>query len=197
MRGVDTAGVRLVNAEPLRKPPLTVEEYLALDARGAFGADKTELINGVIHTMSPESARHYLMKDDVADGLKARIGAPCRVYVDGPKIPIDATTRIRPDIVVQCDPIDRDAPDITTERPVLVVEVLAGGGNPERDYVQRPAQLLLLESMVAYAVVDVRQRDVAIRVYDRGGEFACASVEDVVEELVRRLAAARQVTTPR
>ncbi|MCJ2071122.1 Uma2 family endonuclease [Methylobacterium sp. J-030] len=105
---------------------MTVDEFLVW-AEGRPG--RYELVDGEIFAMSPERARHGLVKYAAQTALHRAIGQAglaCHMLPDGMTVRIDATTTFEPDALVYCGPlIDLDAVEVPN--PVIVVEVLSPG----------------------------------------------------------------------
>lgn len=105
---------------------MTVEEYLAFEERSEI---KHEYIAGEIYAMAGASTRH----NRIAGNLFARLldhlrGSPCEVFFADVKLHLRELNQdvfYYPDLMVCCDPSDRESYYRT--RPCLVVEVLSGG----------------------------------------------------------------------
>ena len=110
----------------LKSRRLSVEDYLAFEERSEI---KHEYINGEIYAMSGASIRH----NQIAGNLFARLlnhlrGSPCQAFIADVKLhlkEVGVEIFYYPDLMVCCDPNDRD-PYYRT-RPCLIVEVLSGG----------------------------------------------------------------------
>jgi Uma2 family endonuclease len=113
------------------KIKMKVPEFLAwaeAQPRGRFG-----LVNGEVVAMSPERARHNLVKFEAALALRDAIRAaqlPCTVFTDGMTIVIDDDNSREPDAAVQCG-IDVDLDSTTLKEPLIVLEVVSPSS--ERD----------------------------------------------------------------
>ncbi|MCJ2049783.1 Uma2 family endonuclease [Methylobacterium sp. J-070] len=105
---------------------MTVDEFLVW-AAGRPG--RYELVDGEVFAMSPERARHGLVKYAAQTALNRAIeqaGLSCHMMPDGMTVRIDATTTFEPDALVYGGPpIDLDAVEVPD--PVIVVEVLSPG----------------------------------------------------------------------
>jgi Uma2 family endonuclease len=109
-----------------QRQSMTVADYLAwgdaLEERR-----HTELINGQIITMSPESAAHNRTKLRALMALRQALESikrPHEIFIDGMTVPIDANTAFEPDVLVHFGaPIA--AKQLTVPDPLIVVEVLS------------------------------------------------------------------------
>jgi Uma2 family endonuclease len=134
------------------KTRMTVDEYLAW-AQSQPG--KYELIDGVVHAMTPERAVHAEIKLAVhmplAAGIRAR-GLPCYVLPDGMTVRIDETTAHEPDALIYCGP-KLPASALEVKNPVVVVEVLS----PSSKHVDasfKLASYFRVPSVAHYLIVD-------------------------------------------
>jgi Uma2 family endonuclease len=110
----------------LPKTKMDADEFLVW-AEGQEGG--LELYDGAVVAMSPERVTHNSTKGQVFRALWSaveRVGAPCRVHVEGLGVRVGAGNIFEPDALVACGPPPPgDALEITN--PVLVVEVLSPG----------------------------------------------------------------------
>ena len=106
------------------KTRMNVDEFLAW-ADGRDG--KYELVDGVAVAVSPERARHAVVKLAAVRALQEAIRTaqpPCRALIDGVAVRIDAATSYVPDALVYCgESVDLDAMEIPA--PIIVVEVVS------------------------------------------------------------------------
>ncbi|TVR65028.1 MAG: Uma2 family endonuclease [Candidatus Competibacteraceae bacterium] len=125
---------------------LSVADYLAFEERSEI---KHEYINGEIYAMAGASVRHNRVTLNLASRLIGHLrGSPCEVFVADVKLhlqEIGVEIFYYPDLMVCCDPNDRD-PYYRT-RPCLLVEVLSGG----------TARIDQREKLFAYARLDSLQ----------------------------------------
>jgi Uma2 family endonuclease len=120
-----------VNAPVLPKVRMKVGEFLAWSEAQPRG--RYELVDGEIVAMSPERARHNLVKLEVALSLRAAVAAarlPCTVFTDGITVVIDDQNTREPDATVQCG-VDVDLDSTIAAAPLIVVEVVSPSS--ERD----------------------------------------------------------------
>jgi len=138
------------------KSRMTVDEFLvwAENQPGRY-----ELVNGEVFAMSPERARHSLVKYATQTALNRaikRAGLPCHMMPDGMTVRVDAATTFEPDALAYCGPaIDLDTVEVP--HPVIVVEVLSPGTKA----VDTGAKLIgyfQIRSLYHYLIVDPVRR---------------------------------------
>jgi len=104
---------------------MNVAEFLSWSEAQSRG--RYELVDGEILAMSPERARHNLVKLEVAVALRAAIAAaklPCTVFTDGITVVIDDQNTREPDATVQCA-VGVDLDSTIAAAPMVVVEVVS------------------------------------------------------------------------
>ena len=125
---------------------LSVADYLAFEERSEI---KHEYINGEIYAMAGASVRHNRIAGNLFARLLAHLrGSPCQVFFADVKLHLQeqgVEIFYYPDLMVCCDPNDRD-PYYRT-RPCLLVEVLSEG----------TARIDQREKLFAYARLDSLQ----------------------------------------
>ncbi len=99
--------------------PWSVDEFLGWEREQA---ERYEFVDGLIRMMTGGSNAHAAAKGNLFAALHASVKAPCRVFVDGPKI-ITTTASLYPDVLVTCAPVVMT--DDTVREPVLIAEVLS------------------------------------------------------------------------
>lgn len=99
--------------------PWTVNEFLDWEREQA---EQYELVDGVIRMMTGGSNAHAMLKGNLFAALRGRVRAPCRVFVDGPKV-VTSSASLYPDVLVTCSPVVMS--DDTVREPVLIAEVLS------------------------------------------------------------------------
>ncbi|OYY79267.1 MAG: hypothetical protein B7Y43_02225 [Sphingomonas sp. 28-62-20] len=102
---------------------LRVEDYLTLDASGAFEGARTELIEGEVIVMSPQYRPHGMAKmalyDALRDALRS-IGSPLTPVVEF-SLEIDGHSLPEPDIMLTSEPMGEGAVPLASV--ALVIEV--------------------------------------------------------------------------
>src|SRR5262249_25059872 len=112
-----------MNAPVFPKTQMKVDEFLAW--RDAQSHGRYELVDGETVAMSPERARHNLVKLSVALALRDAVRVaklPCTVFTDGMTVVIDDQNTREPDAIVQCG-VEVDLDSTIAAAPMIVVEV--------------------------------------------------------------------------
>jgi Uma2 family endonuclease len=106
-----------------RKVKLTVDDFLALDARGAFDDySRTELIDGDVYAMNAQHRRHARVKTRLAVALAGSLESfPALEAIVEPSVAIPPHDAPEPDIVVTSEPDGEGLVPLSSVR--LVVEV--------------------------------------------------------------------------
>jgi Uma2 family endonuclease len=145
---------------------LAPEEYLKLEEKSNI---KHEYIDGQVYTMAGTTDTHNTIGLNLALLIRNQLrGSDCRVYFADIKARIEKCNRFYyPDIIVTCDPKDRETP--TYKRfPKLIIEVLSNSteafdrGDKFNDY-------QTLDSLEEYVLVNTKhQRFETFRRNDQG-----------------------------
>jgi len=108
---------------PTEKLPLTAEDYLQGEASAEV---KHEYPDGEVWARVGASDAHVTIAMSLAFLLKQALkGSPCRAYISDMKVNVEkANAFFYPDVVVTCDPKDRDNP-LFKQHPVFIAEVLS------------------------------------------------------------------------
>jgi Uma2 family endonuclease len=136
----------------LLKHRMTVDQYLAWakDSPGRY-----ELVDGEVHAMSPEGAKHAKIKFAVQTALLRAIDGrrlPCHMLPDGMTVRVDKATAFEPDALVYCGTeVADDAVEVPA--PVIVVEVLSPSTG-RFDGTVKLAGYFKLPSVAHYLIVD-------------------------------------------
>jgi Uma2 family endonuclease len=134
---------------------MSVDEYLAW-AEGAPG--RYELIDGIVHAMSPERVVHGERKLAVHVALLASVRSralPCHVLPDGMTVRIDQFTSHEPDALIYCGPKLAPA-SLEVPNPIVVVEVMSPSSQ-NIDGVIKLANYFRVASIAHYLIVDPDQ----------------------------------------
>jgi Uma2 family endonuclease len=157
-----------------KQPPLSVEDYLALEASAAV---KHEYVAGALHAQAGASRRHNRIALTIASKLlSAAHDTPCRVSISDVKLRIDdgnSALFYYPDVMVACGPEPQD-PLIETE-PCLLVEVTS----PSTESIDRREKWLSyrrLLSLKVYVIVHQEERRVSRHYRDETGMWWHAEV---------------------
>ena len=102
---------------------VTPEEYLEIEQNSYT---KHEYIDGYIYAMAGASDSHVTIALNLASLLRNHVrSSGCRVYIADMKARIESLNRFYyPDVMVTCDPRDRETQDYK-KFPCLIVEVLS------------------------------------------------------------------------
>jgi Uma2 family endonuclease len=102
---------------------ISPEDYLAAEAAAIV---KHEYHDGEVFAMAGASSAHVIITDNLTGLLLAHTrGTGCRPFSSEMKVRIESANRFYyPDLLVTCDPRDRDA-DYFKKHPKLIVEVLS------------------------------------------------------------------------
>ncbi|HEX8620828.1 MAG TPA: Uma2 family endonuclease [Allosphingosinicella sp.] len=161
-----------MTAQELLKPPgryrLKVADYLTLDRSGAFEGMRTELIEGEVIVMNPQTRRHLFVKSELAYRLRRaleEIGSSLFVAVDGTvELSRDSHSLPEPDIFLTSAPHGEGF--VPVESVALAVEVAAT--SLELD-LERKAPLYARHGIGEYWVVDLN-RGLIHQMWSPGGE---------------------------
>ena len=160
----------------LKKPYMNVDEYLAW---ASAQPGKYELIDGVVHAMTPERAVHAEIKLAVhmalAAGIRAR-NLSCYVLPDGMTVRIDETTAHEPDALIYCGP-KLAASALEVKNPVVVVEVLSPSSK-HIDASLKLASYFRLPSVDHYLIVDPDRPRIIHHARRSDGSIATRIVQD-------------------
>ena len=152
---------------------MTVDEYLESEKTSPI---RSEYLDGEIYAMSGASRRHNRVTTNLFTHLSSRLrGGRCEVFVTEVKVRIEPLNYFYyPDLVVTCDPEDKD--DYFVTRPILVVEV----ESPSTAAIDRREKLMAyrkLESLKEYLMLsqDSLRADVFRR--DANGDWSREQLE--------------------
>ena len=159
---------------------LSMEDYLAFEERSEI---KHEYINGEIYAMAGTSARHNRITLNLASRIIGHLrGSPCEVFVADVKLhlkELGVEIFYYPDLMVCCDPNDRD-PYYRT-RPCLIVEVLSSG-TARVDQREKLFAYARLDSLQAYLLLE-QERIGATLHWREDGDWRWAEFSDPHAEL--------------
>jgi len=100
-----------------------VEDYLAAEEASEV---RHEYLGGAVYAMAGETRAHNTIALNLAAALRQHLKPPCKVYMGGVRV----TFQLRqddyyyyPDVVITCDPRDKDARVV--RYPKLIIEVLS------------------------------------------------------------------------
>lgn len=151
---------------PLQKPPFTLDDYLAWDA----GQDERhEFVNGEVFLMAGAGEGHNVVAGNFYIRLREHLGnTPCRTYMSDMKLRVETLNNIfYPDIMVTCDPTDRES-GMSKSQPKLIVEILSPS-TANYDRGEKFVSYRQIPSLREYVMVDIDKRQVELyRLGDQG-----------------------------
>ena len=131
---------------------LRVEDYLTLDASGAFAGARTELIEGEVIVMSPQYRPHGMVKMRLYNALHEALiaaGSPLTAVVEF-SLTIDGHSLPEPDITLTSEPMGEGAVPLASV--ALVIEV---AGPTLASDLSTKARLYAAAGIPEYWVADV------------------------------------------
>ncbi|MBI5331276.1 MAG: Uma2 family endonuclease [Betaproteobacteria bacterium] len=141
----------------------TADAYLEWEAKET---ERHEYVNGEVFAMTGATTAHNAISLNFAATLKSALrGQPCRVYMEGVKLRVEAANcYFYPDVMVTCSPRDRAEP-LAQSEPSVVVEVLSES-TAEYDLGHKFDAYRQIPSLCEYVVV--AQDRPHVSVYRRG-----------------------------
>lgn len=150
-------------ANPPAQSPISIEIYLEGEQHGEV---RHEYLAGQVYAMVDASDRHNLIRGNLMFALhQATRGDPCQVFMSDMKLRIDSAGKTYfyyPDIMVYCDPDDRERYWRTL--PKLIVEVLSES-TELIDRREKRLAYIQLDSLDDYLLVE--QESPALILYSR------------------------------
>ncbi|MBL0168899.1 MAG: Uma2 family endonuclease [Propionivibrio sp.] len=124
--------------------------------------ERNEYIAGEVFAMVGVRQSHNVATLNIATLLRQALkGSPCRVFVESVKTRIEAADCFfYPDVVVTCDPRDRQTPAYVSH-PLLLVEVLSDS-TAAFDRGVKFAAYRKLESLLDYVLIDVAAQRIEV-----------------------------------
>ncbi len=146
---------------------VSVEEYLASEECSRI---RHEYVDGRLFAMTGSTLKHNILAGNLHSILHTRVkGGPCRVFMEGAKVRVEATNSFYyPDVMVTCSGFSDKA--VYTDQPVLLVEVLS----PSTSKIDRREKLIAykqIPSLNEYLIVHQRKRCVEIYRRDGNGDW--------------------------
>jgi Uma2 family endonuclease len=137
-----------------------VESYLAWEGEQT---EKHEYHQGEIFAMVGARLPHQTLSGNVYAALKSGLrGTPCRTYLDGTKLRIDADDAVLyPDVMVTCDPRDKSGEDRYLSWPILIVEILSDS-TAAYDMGPKFALYRKLDTLREYLIIDPDSRRIEV-----------------------------------
>ncbi len=151
---------------PLQKAPFTVADYLVWEADQV---DRHEFVNGEVFAMAGAEDRHVMVSLRLASALLNHLsGTPCSVFMSDMKLHIKTLENFfYPDIMVTCNPADRES-RMSKSEPKLIVEVLSPS-TANYDRGEKFVSYRQIPALREYVMVDIDKRQIEIyRLGDQG-----------------------------
>ncbi|HEX5166150.1 MAG TPA: Uma2 family endonuclease [Thermomicrobiales bacterium] len=182
-------------SEEYQVEPISVEEYLRLEETSEI---RHEYVGGYLYAMTGASWRH----NKIVNNFNTRIfdaadDQGCLVGITEVKLQVSERVIYSPDLLVSCDPEDRDA--YIARHPCLVVEVLSPS-TTRTDRREKFLAYLLIPTLRAYLIVHQDRHLVERNWRDNATDewrtqlisggvvpLPCPDVELTVEEIYRNL----------
>ncbi|WP_088890829.1 Uma2 family endonuclease [Leptolyngbya ohadii] len=157
------------------QPHLTPTEYLQMEEHSPI---KHEYIDGQVYAMVGASDAHVTIAGNLFALLRNHLrGSGCRAYISDMKARIESLNRyFYPDILVTCDPRDRQT-SLEKRFPCLVVEVLSDSteafdrGDKFADYQE-------LDSLQEYVLISTKRQRVECFRRNEAGLWVLQSYTD-------------------
>jgi Uma2 family endonuclease len=155
-----------MSAPAARQRPITIEEYLALEASSAV---RHEYVAGEVYAMTGATKRHNLLLGNIATRLRiAAAGGPCRVFTESVKVRAGRNIIYYADVMVACGPDGGDP--LVEDAPCLIVEVLSPS-TESIDWREKALVYKDIPSLRSYAIVYQDSRRVERWSRDERGDW--------------------------
>lgn len=145
---------------------MSVEEYLSFEEASSV---RHELVDGEVHMQAATSQTHNVTAGNLFALLRNAVDDDaCRVFQHDMRLRVDERTMYYPDVMVVCDPEDRNEPFVSN--PCLIVEVLS----PSTASTDRREKLLAyrrLPALQAYIIVYQDEPHVVRHWRDKNGAW--------------------------
>lgn len=160
---------------------ITVDDYLQGEASAEY---KHEYLNGEVWAMVGATDSHVTIAGNLFTLLKQSLkGTPCRAYISDMKVNVEkANAFFYPDVLVTCNPKDRDAP-LFKQHPLFIAEVLSPS-TEAFDRGQKFSVYRQLESLQTYWLIDSRKMSVDCFNRRDNNEWLLHSYENA-DEIIR------------
>ena len=148
------------------KTPFTAEDYLVWEAEQL---ERHEFVNGEVFAMAGAEDRHVMVSLRLASALLTHLsGTHCNVFMSDMKLSIKTLSNFfYPDIMVSCDPADRES-RMSKSEPKLIVEILSPS-TANYDRGEKFVSYRQIPSLREYVMVDIDKRQIEVyRLGDQG-----------------------------
>ena len=156
----------LLTALPQLKTHFTIDDYLAWEAEQA---ERHEFVNGEVFAMAGAGEGHNVVAGNFYIRLREHLSnSPCRTYMSDMKLRVAALNNaFYPDIMVTCDPADRES-RMSKSEPKLIVEILSPS-TANYDRGEKFVSYRQIASLREYVMVDIDKRQIEVyRLGDQG-----------------------------
>ena len=147
---------------------ITLKEYLEGEE---FSEVRHEYFDGRVFAMAGASANHEAVAGNLFSALHHHMrGKPCKVFKDGMKLRLDLRDKdlfYYPDIMVTCDPLDKNAH--FRRHPNLIIEVLSADEN--KDLVEKFFAYQRIKSLQEYVVIRPELDNREIFIFRQGSDW--------------------------
>lgn len=170
----------MINAPQFLSP----DDYLDFEAKSDI---RHEYWEGKVYPRADSSDSHNTITGNLACGLRSHLrGNDCRVFMIDLKVRIDLGNRgtafFYPDVMVTCDPGDRDR-QLYKSAPCLIVEVLSNS-TEAFDRGKKFAAYRHLDSLREYVLISAQQPQVDRFRRSATGQWVLQSDEGIDAELI-------------
>lgn len=157
------------------QPYLSPEEYLQMEEHSPI---KHEYIDGQVYAMVGANDAHVTIAGNLFALLRGHVrGSGCRVYMSDMKTRIETLNRyFYPDVMVTCDPQDRETP-LEKRFPGLIVEVLSDS-TEAFDRGDKFADYQSLDSLQEYGLINSKRQRVECFRRNEAGLWVLQSYTD-------------------
>ncbi|MGN7612717.1 Uma2 family endonuclease [Magnetococcales bacterium HHB-1] len=149
--------------EPQKQIPFYTEEaYLEHEQKSTI---RHEYIDGYLYAMVGTSERHNRIASTISGEFFVHLkGKPCDVYTSDFKVKI-GSRYYYPDVIVKCD--HPDDPELYTERPLLILEIISQSTR-RIDTGEKRLAYQTIPSLREYVIIE--QHQALITAYRRKGD---------------------------
>jgi Uma2 family endonuclease len=127
---------------------VSVEEYLRIEEASEL---RHEYVSGVLYAMTGGTKRHSSIVGNLYVAVRAEARRrECEIYPGDVKVQVDSERIYYPDLIVACDPDDRDP--LISRSPCLIIEVLSPS-TEAIDRREKASAFRTLASLRSYLIV--------------------------------------------
>jgi Uma2 family endonuclease len=166
----------MLATDPLYISP---EDYLAAEETSPT---RCEYRNGEVFAMIDNTLNHNIIIGNLFFALKSHLhGSGCRIFTTTIKTHIEAQNAFYyPDLVITCDPRDRQFQSQYINHPRLIIEVLSPS-TARFDRTEKFADYRTIPSLTEYVLVSTDRQQLDIFQRDDRGHWSLASNTDPIQ----------------